>query len=199
MQLRYGSAPSQAIDVFLPAGSGPYPVAVLVHGGCWSAHTAGREQLRHLGAELARHGIAVWSIGYRRADEQGGGYPGTFLDVGDAIDRLRSEALKYNLDMERTVLVGHSAGGHLALWAAARDKLPAGSQLHRPAPFVPRAVISLAGIGDLKAFAPLIPVICGPGIFERLTGARSSETTDAFADISPAALPAPEGHAASRI
>lgn len=125
LQLRYGSAPSQTIDVFLPADSGPHPVAVLVHGGCWSAHTAGREQLHH-GAELARRGIAVWSVGYRRADEPGGGYPGTFQDVGDAIDRLCSEAPQYNLDIARTVLVGHSAGGHLALWAAARGQLPEG-------------------------------------------------------------------------
>ncbi|MGI8568418.1 MAG: alpha/beta hydrolase [Methylocella sp.] len=193
-QLRYGPAPSQAIDVFLPASAGPHPVAVLVHGGCWSTHTAGREQLRHLGAELARRGIAVWSIGYRRADESGGGYPGTFQDAGDAIDRLRSEAPKYNLDIARTVLVGHSAGGHLALWAAVRGQLPADSQLHRETPFVPRAVISLAGIGDLKAFAPLVPMICGPGIIERLMGASPAGSRDRYADISPAALPAPEGH-----
>jgi acetyl esterase/lipase len=107
-ELRYGPAPSQAIDVFLPAGSGPHPVAILIHGGCWSMRTAGREQLRQIGAELARHGIAVWSIGYRRADEPGGGYPGTFLDVGVAIDRLRAEAPQYHLDQARTVLVGQT-------------------------------------------------------------------------------------------
>jgi acetyl esterase/lipase len=194
LQLNYGSAPSQAIDVFLPAESGPHPVAILVHGGCWSSRTAGREQLRHLGAELARQGIAVWSIGYRRADAPGGGYPGTYQDVGDAIDRLRSEAPQHNLDLARTVLVGHSAGGHLALWAAARGQLPVSSQLYRAAPFVPPAVISLAGIGDLKAFAPLVPLLCGPGILEHLTGEPSSRSGDAYADISPARLPAPEGH-----
>ncbi|MGQ0446661.1 MAG: alpha/beta hydrolase [Beijerinckiaceae bacterium] len=134
LQLNYVSAPSQTIDVFLPAGFSPRPVAVLIHGGCWTAHTAGREQLRHLGTELARQWIAVWSIGYRRADEAGGGYPGTFQDVCDAIDRLRSEAPQYNLDIARTVLVGHSAGGHLALWAAARNHLPAGSPLYRATP-----------------------------------------------------------------
>jgi hypothetical protein len=76
LQLRYGSAPDAAIDVFLPQAPGPYPVAILIHGGCWSAHTAGREQLRHIGAELARQGIAAWSIGYRRADEEGAAIPG---------------------------------------------------------------------------------------------------------------------------
>jgi acetyl esterase/lipase len=91
-------------------------------------------------------------------------------------------------------LVGHSAGGHLALWAAARDYLPAGSQLYRATPFIPAAVVSLAGIGDLKAFAPLVPLLCGPGILEHLTGEPSSGSRDAYADISPARLPAPQGH-----
>jgi acetyl esterase/lipase len=117
--LQYGTAASQAVDLFLPiTGNGPHPVAILIHGGCWSATTDGRQQLRHLGAELASQGIAVWSIGYRRANEDGGGYPGTFQDVALAIDQLRSEAARYNLDLTRTALIGHSAGGHLALWAA---------------------------------------------------------------------------------
>ena len=110
-EIRYGPEATQAIDLFLPAGSGLFPVVVLIHGGCWSVKTAAREQLRHLGADLARRGIAVWSIGYRRADEVGGGYPGTYQDVGIAIDRLRDEARRYRLDLSRTVLVGHSAGG----------------------------------------------------------------------------------------
>ena len=59
--IEYGTAPSQAVDLFLPTGDGPHPLAMSIHGGCWSVTTAGREQLRHLGAELAKQGIAVWS------------------------------------------------------------------------------------------------------------------------------------------
>ena len=70
-EIRYGAEDAQVIDVFVPDGSGAFPVVVLIHGGCWSAKTAGRQQLRHLGSDLASHGIAVWSIGYRRADEAG--------------------------------------------------------------------------------------------------------------------------------
>lgn len=190
--LQYGTAPSQAVDLFLPNGDGPHPVAILIHGGCWkNLPGAGREQLRHLGAELARQGIAVWSIGYRRADEDGGGYPGTYQDVGLAIDRLRSEADQHRLDLSRTVLVGHSAGGHLALWASARDQLPAGSRLSSAQPFVPRAVISLAGVGDLEAFARFVPTLCGPGIIEKLV--PPADSAKAYAEVSPAALPAPRG------
>jgi pimeloyl-ACP methyl ester carboxylesterase len=88
------------------------------------------------------------------------------------------------------VLIGHSAGGHLALWAAARPHLPPGSPLYIPTPIVPNEVISLAGIGDLRAFAPLVPLICGPGILERLTNGSFSDSGDIYAEASPAALPA---------
>jgi acetyl esterase/lipase len=186
LQVQYGAAAPQGIDIFLPAGGGPHPVAILIHGGCWSTVASGREQLRHLGAELADRGIAVWSIGYRRANEAGGGYPGTFQDVSAAIDRLRDDAPTYRLDLSRTVLVGHSAGGHLALWAAAREGLPTASPLHVPSPFLPGAVISLAGMGDLKSFARFIPLHCGDGILERLAPA------DRLAEVSPAALPPPD-------
>ncbi|MFE1599878.1 alpha/beta hydrolase family protein [Methylobacterium sp. ID0610] len=182
VQVAYGEAPAQQVDVFLPAGPGPYPVAVLIHGGCWSAVTAGREQMRHIGAELARRGIAVWSLGYRRADEAGGGYPGTYRDVGAALDRLAEDAPTRRLDLSRVVLAGHSAGGHLALWAASRGSIPATSPLHGSPRFVPRAVISLGGVGDLATFARFVPVLCGPGIVERLA------PTDKLAEVSPAAL-----------
>ena len=188
----YGPASSQALDVFLPGGKGPYPVAILIHGGCWrDLPGAGREQLRPIAAELTRQGIAVWSIGYRRADENGGGYPGTFQDVATAIDELRSQAALYNLDTSRTVVVGHSAGGHLALWASVRDRLPADSPLRSTDPFVPGAVISLAGIADLKSFGRFVPLLCGPGIIERLVPDRA--LTDPYAHLSPAQLPAPSG------
>ncbi|GJE71045.1 alpha/beta hydrolase [Methylorubrum podarium] len=183
LQLTYGEAPSQGIDVFLPAGPGPHPVAVLIHGGCWSAAAAGREQMRHLGPELTRRGIAVWSIGYRRANEAGGGYPGTYQDVGAALDRLVDAAGAHHLDLSRVVLVGHSAGGHLALWAVSRGALPAESPLYATTRLVPRAVISLGGVGDLTSFARFVPVLCGPGIVERLAPA------DKLSEVSPASLP----------
>jgi hypothetical protein len=84
-----------------------------------------------------------------------------------------------------------STGGHLALWASVWDQLPAGSPLLSHAPFVPRSVISLAGIGDLKAFARMVPILCGPGIIDRL--APQTTSADPYAEISPTALPPPTG------
>lgn len=193
-QVSYGAAPSQGIDVFVPAGNGPHPTAILVHGGCWRARPGlGREQLRHLGAELASRGVAVWSIGYRRATEDGGGYPGTYQDVGAALDRIRAEAPRFNLDLTRTVMVGHSAGGHLALWAAARASLPTASPLYAADPFVPRTTVSVAGPGDMRGFGKFVPVICEPGIIEKLTAAPLGSADAKWPEISPADMGAPGG------
>jgi acetyl esterase/lipase len=186
LQVAYGAAPSQGIDIFLPSGPGPHAVVVLIHGGCWSAATAGREQLRHLGPELAQRGIAVWSIGYRRADEDGGGYPGTYQDMAAALDRLVDDAAAHHLDLARVVLVGHSAGGHLALWAASRGSRPAAGSHSGTTRLIPRAVISLGGVGDLASFARFIPVLCGPGILERLAPA------DKLSEVSPALRAPPD-------
>lgn len=184
----YGNATSQRGDLFLPKGAGPFPVVAMIHGGCWSSKTAGREQLRHLGADLAEHGIAVWSLGYRRADEDGGGYPGTYQDVSTGLDQLRDLAKTYPLDLDRLVVVGHSAGGHLALWSSGRDRLESASELYSADPVVPRRVVALAGIGDLEKFAPLIPGLCGEGLDVQLVGRPDANRPDVYRDTSPSRM-----------
>jgi len=103
--------------------------------------------------DLARHGLAAWNLEYRRVGN-GGGWPETFLDVAAGVDLLA--ALKAPLDLERVGAVGHSAGGHLALWLAARTKLPAGTPGANPQ-IVPRAVVSQAGVADLRLAAVTAP------------------------------------------
>src|SRR5450830_1825712 len=119
-RIAYGPAPSQFVELFKPAGAGPFPVAVLIHGGCWTVEFGGIEQMRNMAGDLVKQGIAVWNVEYRRVDEPQGGYPGMYQDVAVALDRLREEAPANGLDARRVVLVGHSAGGHLAQWGAAR-------------------------------------------------------------------------------
>lgn len=87
-RIAYGSAPSQFAELFRPAGDGPFPVVVLVHGGCWTIKFGGIEQMRNLAGALAAQGIAVWNVEYRRVDEAGGGYPGTYQDINAALDQL---------------------------------------------------------------------------------------------------------------
>ena len=192
VEIPYGTAPAQAVDLVVPDGVGPHPAAILVHSGCRSVYASERVQLLYHGADLSRRGIAVWSIGYRRADEIGGGYPGTYQDGATAIDLLRTQGPRHGLDPARSVLVGNSVGGHLALWAVARSGLSMISPLRRHDPFLPPRVISLAGIGDPQASAA---AICGPAIARRLATLTSpGAQVDPYADVSPAALPPPEAH-----
>jgi acetyl esterase/lipase len=144
---RYGADRSQVADLHLPPGDGPHPVVVLIHGGSWHKRY-GRAVMRALAADLLMRGWAAWNIEYRRI-ANGGGWPATFADVAAAIDRL--DGLHPALDLRRVNVLGHSAGGHLALWAAGRAALATGA----PGAFAGRArvpiarAISLAGVCDL--------------------------------------------------
>src|SRR5207249_4708776 len=98
---------------------------------------------------LTASGLATWNVEYRRIGDAGGGWPGTFVDVARAADHLRAIAGTNRLDLGRVVAIGHSAGGHLALWLAARPRVPLMSELHAADPLRIRAVVSLAGVPDL--------------------------------------------------
>src|SRR4051812_21943051 len=130
LRIAYGTEPAQVIDLFLPKGRGPHPVVILLHGGCFLAEYKGLAETSGIAVDLARRGYAVWNVEYRKLGEPGAGYPGTFQDVASAVDALRAQAPKYGLDLRRVIAIGHSAGGHLALWAASRGRLPAQSPLH---------------------------------------------------------------------
>jgi acetyl esterase/lipase len=184
--VHYGPAPAQVAELFLPKGKGPHAVVVLLHGGCFLQRLEGFAQTSGLAADLAGRGYAVWNVEYRKLGEPGAGYPGTFQDVAAAVDRLRAEAPKYGLDLHRVVAIGHSAGGHLALWAASRGKLPAASPLYAPDPLRIGAVISLAGIGDLEGQGQVFALPCGGDTLDRLLDTANRKAP--FADTSPAEL-----------
>ena len=123
-RLSYGASPYQFVEVFQPRGPGPFPVAILIHGGCFKNEYQGMPQMRGIAGALSSQGIAVWSIEYRGLDEPGGGYPGTFQDVNAALDMLAPQAKGRHFDIDRVVAVGHSAGAYLALWIAGRVWCP---------------------------------------------------------------------------
>ena len=183
----YGDAPSQYAELFEPVGAGPFPVVVLVHGGCWSSELGGITQMHGIAGALARDGIAVWNVEYRRVDEAGGGYPGTYADVARAVDTLVEQAPAHHLDLKHVVAVGHSAGGHLVQWLAGRANLPATSPLHAASPLPIRDIVALGSLGDLRGQADRIRTVC-PVEVAQLTGPADAGRPDPFADTSAAAL-----------
>ena len=148
----YGSHPSQVAELFVPSGDGPHPVCVVVHGGYWRAQYD-RSLMAGICDDLAAHGLAAWNLEYRRVGA-GGGWPATFLDVAAGIDLLAD--VDEPLDLARVVAVGHSAGGQLAFWAAARPTLPNEAPGEHPRVTI-RAAVSQAGVLDLTLAAGLMP------------------------------------------
>jgi len=148
-RLSYGDHPDQCGDLWLPPGDGPHPVALLIHGGFWRARYD-RGYLGHLAAALRGLGVATWNIEYRRVGQTGGGWTGTFEDIAAAAAYLRILTERYSLDLRRVVAVGHSAGGHLALWLAARAGRRPDEAIWVESRLPLKKVIALAGIGDLR-------------------------------------------------
>jgi acetyl esterase/lipase len=158
--IRYGEKPDQVADVHLPPTSGAAAAsaggralfAMFLHGGFWRAQH-GREHTAPLAEALAAAGFVVCAPEYRRSGQRGGGWPGTFDDVAAAVNRLPglvADATSGLIDQAAMVLAGHSAGGHLALWAASRHRLPPGSPW-RAEPMRRCGVVALAAVSDLTA------------------------------------------------
>jgi acetyl esterase/lipase len=181
-QIAYGDDPNQIAELRLASRPGPLPVVVLVHGGCWRSEAA--RYLAAMGDALKSDGIASWSIGYRRLGQAGGGWPGTYLDVGRAIDQLREVAPTYRLDLNRVVVLGHSAGGHLAMWAATRQRIAAGSPLFIAKPLPIRGVINLAGTIDMTANIAHMEEKCRGTVVTNLLGGTPTAVPQRYEQVS---------------
>ncbi|MEW2045006.1 alpha/beta hydrolase [Streptomyces sp. NPDC005476] len=179
----YGDHPDQVIDFYVPRAQvgpgGPVPLVVVLHGGAWRA-PYDRRHITPFADFLAQRGFAVANVEYRRgagspapegASPVAGRWPETFDDVAAALDALPALAREAvpQADARRTVLVGHSAGGHLALWAAARHVLPAGTPWRTRDSASLRGVVALAPIADFEVAGKLD--VCG-GAAEQLLGGR---------------------------
>lgn len=192
-RITYGPGKDQFAELFVPDSvAEPVPVLALIHGGCW-LQQFDVEHLRPLAAAISELGWAVWLPEYRRVggDQAEGGYPETFLDIATVMDVLRQLAPQRNLDLNRLVVSGHSAGGHLALWSATRGSLPAGHALYCADPLIPKAVIGLAAIADLASYRVGPAGSCHSAV-DVLMGGAPDEHADRYAAASPAQrLPMP--------
>jgi acetyl esterase/lipase len=179
--ISYGDAPEQFGVLHLPDRVGDsLPVVVLVHGGFWR-NPYDLTLMDPLAADLVEQGYAVWNIEYRRVGDAGGGWPGTLADVAAAVDELAAIADEQPLDLARVAIVGHSAGGHLALWAAGRAGLPAGAPGASPA-VVPTVAVGQGAVVDLLGAAdkPL-----GNGAVIELLGGPPAEVPDRYEAARP--------------
>ncbi|HST11594.1 MAG TPA: alpha/beta hydrolase [Terriglobales bacterium] len=170
-RIAYGTDPNQFGDLRLPSGNGPFPVVVNIHGGFWRAkydllHTG------HLCAALTRKGMATWNLEYRRVGNAGGGWPGTFEDIANGYRFVPQIAKQYKLDASRMLVMGHSAGGQLALCLAAHETRVKGA-------------ISLAGVVDLQQAFELH--LSNDAVVEFL-GGKPSEVPEHYQDADPMRL-----------
>lgn len=149
--IAYGDDPLQLVDIWKPQdGAAIHPAVIMIHGGCWQTDIAQRDIMNWIAADLRDHGVGVWNIEYRGVD-RGGGYPETYLDVGRAADLFAEKAVEYGFMQSKIVVIGHSAGGHLALWLANRPKLAVDTPLRGEKPVRPVLAISQGGLPDLRA------------------------------------------------
>jgi acetyl esterase/lipase len=163
-RIAYGPEPKQFGDLRLPSGDGPWPLAVVIHGGYWKS-IYNLIHAGHLCVALAEAGIATWNVEYRCIGDPGGGWPETAEDVALSLRFLDELEAQYRL--ERALLVGHSAGGQLALWAAKDAKLP---------------VLALAAVSDVRESAERTGPDASPA---RFMGGMPAELTERYAAASP--------------
>lgn len=171
-RIAYGADHFQFGELRTPAGGGPNPTAIVIHGGYWRA----KYDLTHLGhmcQSLAREGIATWSLEYRRLGNPGGGWPGTFDDIRAGAAHLLKIADEHKLDRHRVVAMGHSAGGHLCLWLAKQRVIAV------------RGAVPLAPLADLRRASELR---LSNSVVEELLGGSPAKVPDRYRAASPIEL-----------
>lgn len=185
VRVAYGRDSLQFGELRVPPGPGPFPVAIVIHGGCWYGPYASVRNAAPLADALAADGVATWNLEYRRYDHPGGGWPGTFTDVAQATDHLRTLAAVHPIDTGRVVAIGHSAGAQLAAWLATRDRLPSSSALHAPSPLRLTGVVALGGVMDLREFQTRQRATCGNPAIESVLGGHPDTVPARVAEVSP--------------
>ena len=175
--LRYGADALQVVDVWKPSGAGPHPAVVMIHGGCSQTAIAERDIMNWIADDLRKHGVGVWNMEYRGVD-RGGGYPGTYQDVAAAADMFAAmrggDGFKADAPV---VVIGHSAGGHVALWLARREALARGDALRGTQPLKVDLAISQGGLPDLRAQTKLPDHGCGNEGAIAMAGGEFSRTS----------------------
>lgn len=184
-RIAYASASARQYgELRVPQGKGPFPLAVLYHGGCW-AGMGGTANLAALASFLAKNGIATWSPSYRELGSDGG-WPNTFTDWAQGLGYVNALARDYPLDLTRITLMGHSAGVTPAVWLASGDKGDAVVTGELPKV---RAVVALDGPLALGSLVGPDAMICGAPVIAPLVGGTPAEMPGRYAMLDPVTNP----------
>jgi acetyl esterase/lipase len=184
-RIQYGTDPLQFAELRFPSGKGPFPLIFVIHGGWWSS-AYDLTHIGHLCAKFTSYGIVTCSLEYRRIGNAGGGWPGTFLDVANAIEYFRDRMSRdVRVDIKRAAVIGHSAGGHLALWLGGKHRVPENSVLYTGQNQWLIAAISLAGVADLPMAWNLR---LGAGAVGGLIGGSPDQYPERYVEASPLEL-----------
>ena len=184
-RVKYGHDPQHFAELRFPVGQGPFPFLFVIHGGFWqSAYDL--SHIGHLCAAFTGERIITCNLEYRRLGDPGGGWPGTFQDIGLAIDHiLEMISSDPRVDLAQTAVIGHSAGAHLALWLGGRHRIPKASPLHGTPKHRLGSAVSLAGVCDLRtAWKQRL----GNGVAARLMGGTPDQYPDRYDAGSPIEL-----------
>lgn len=184
---KYGPDDLRTGELRVPRGRGPFPVAVLIHGGCFVKEMGGTG-MQSLAEALRQRGFATWDIDYRRYGHAGGGFPGTFDDISAGVDYLPRLAKRYNLDMNRVTVMGHSAGAFFASWSAGRRKLEGPWRAKAGSPRF-RSLFVIDGPGTLAPFVGVDRQVCGRPVIAPFMGGTPAQVPEAYrmADIAATA------------
>ena len=190
-RVQYGKAETSFGELTVPPGAGPFPIIMLMHGGCWASNLSGLQDMRPMSAMLAGHGIAAWNVEYRRVGHPGGGWPGSFRDVSDAFDYIRELARTHPLNLNKAMVAGHSSGGYFAAWIAGRHNLPKGSPLVGPTPLKPAGLVLLDAFLDPQVVGSKGVdggLFCAAGVMDGLIGGKPEAVPGQLLQVSPLEL-----------
>ncbi len=189
----YGPSPLQSGELRMPEGPGPFPLAILIHGGCFTRGFATLQYMRPLADDLAHRGVATWNVEYRQLGDRGGGWPGSFEDWAAASDHVRRLARLQPIDLSRVLAIGHSAGATAALWVATRTQLPSWNRLRGRDPLPIAATVAIDGPVDLAAWIGTDAQVCHAPVVSQLFGGTPSTRSFRYDWGDPGRLPFPAG------
>lgn len=187
-KIPYGPDPMQYGELYMPAGDGPFPVVTFLHAGCWKSSEGMMASYRSMSEVMAQHGIAAWNMQYRGATNEGGGWPGTWLDLAHGFDALADVAQDYPIDTSKAIIVGHSSGGHFGAWLATRPQLPKDSDIYVEPVVNPVALVMADAYINpmvIDSIGVSGEIYCGEPLLEKLSGAPVDENGKNFREISP--------------